>query len=161
MGFYRPGAFKNKDLVLEDVPVVEEIPKIEEQITVELVNNDNIEKKEDKIKKDVIDEELLVRPVENVVINEKWKKFKVMDDEVKVEIDKKKEIKMVRYLRHDAYMRRKRYREFLEEEWDNLWDLYDRILNYDINFLDKIRDRDDDKGFLDFTRLVFVSLKRY
>lgn len=160
MGFYKPGAFKNKDLVSDVAPVVEELLRTDDEIKVEK-NEEFIQQEVEEINENIKDELLLVKPVDNVVINEKWKKFKIVEEDVKVEDNRNTDIKLVRYLKHDAYLRRKKYRVFLDNEWDNLLDLYDRMLNYDINFLDKIRNREDDKGFLDFTKLVFVSLKRY
>lgn len=132
MGVYIPGAFKK---ALISTPVI----NVEEKKEVIL---DNVQQKipENKLK------------LENPI----WKKVKI--DEKKDE--KKEEIKPITYLRHNAFLRRKAYYQFVEDEWENLWDMYDRMLNYDYIFLDKLRNSEDEKGFYDFTKLVFVHLTK-
>lgn len=155
MGFYRPGAFKNKDFVEPEKDIHEKVEELLETIKIpepKPVVNVWTKKKEEII-------EPIVKPVE-VVENKVWKKFKVDEEKVE-EKEEIEEIKPIQYLRQREYLRKKQYKNFLENEWDNLWDMYERMINYDYKFLDKIRDKDDNKGFYDFSRLVFVSLKRY
>lgn len=103
-----------------------------------------------------IEEKNMVKPVE-VIENIVWKKIKKQE----VIIKNEDEVKPIKYIKKETYLRRKKYNLFLEEEWNNLWDMYDMMINYNIYFLDKARDRDDKKCFYDFTRLVFNNLKIY
>jgi hypothetical protein len=134
MGVYIPGAFKNKCLVQEK--------KEEEPIIVSKL----VEKQE---------EITLVKPVE-IKENVVWKKVKTVEEIG----ERKDEVKPIKYMRRDVYRRRLEYYKFLEDEWDNLWDIYDRMINYDEKFLDKARERDDDKCFFDLTKLVFTHLQK-
>ena len=132
MGVYIPGAFK-KALVStkEDTVPVDEV-------------------KEEKI-------EYIVKPVENIkqVV---WVKN---NNEDKKEVVKLDDIKPIKYLRRDTYLRRRNYREFLDNEWDNLNHIYDCLINYDERFLDKMRVSEDDKGFYDLTKIIYSNLKKY
>lgn len=132
MGVYIPGAFK-KALVStkEDIVPVDEV-------------------KEEKI-------EYIVKPVENIkqVV---WVKN---NNEDKREVVKLDDIKPIKYLRRDTYLRRRNYREFLDNEWDNLNHIYDFLINYDERFLDKMRVSEDDKGFYDLTKIIYSNLKKY
>ena len=106
-----------------------------------------IEKKEEVIEKN---EEVKEEPI--LLVNKKWVNFN--------EIKKVKEsdINVVKYLRRDAYMNRVRYFNFMEEEREMLLDIYDRLLNYDDRFLDRLRILDDDRGFIEFSKFVFVYM---
>lgn len=137
MEFYKPGAFKNKLLNI----TVESDEKKEE------VKNEIKEEKEEKY---------LVKPVE-ILENVVWKKIKTGDEVKKQE----EEVKPIKYVRRDIYLRKMEYKNFLEKEWDNLWDMYDKMINYSIIFLDKARDSDNNRAFYDFTKLVFNNLKIY
>jgi len=132
MGVYIPGAFK-KALVStkEDIVPVDEV-------------------KEEKI-------EYIVKPVENIkqVV---WVKN---NNEDKREVVKLDDIKPIKYLRRDTYLRRRNYREFLDNEWDNLNHIYDCLINYDERLLDKMRVSEDDKGFYDLTKIIYSNLKKY
>ena len=132
MGVYIPGAFK-KALV----STKEEIVPV------------------DKVKEEKI--EYIVKPVENIkqVV---WVKN---NNEDKREVVKLDDIKPIKYLRRDTYLRRRNYREFLDNEWDNLNHIYDCLINYDERLLDKMRVSEDDKGFYDLTKIIYSNLKKY
>ena len=166
MGFYRPGAFKNKELIVEETQQLEPIKLIEnteEKNTEEIENEVKNEVKEsvDNVKinnRKKMNDIIFVKPVE-VVENVKWKELKKEED--KEDIKKKDDIKPIKYLRTNIYLKKKKYEMFLENEWDILWDMYDRMLNYDEKYLDKIREDKIDKGFYEFSKLIFASLKIY
>lgn len=166
MGHYIPGAFKKKNLVLENYdfpeddidfsdednntpdPIKNDDPI--EEIVPEIIVNPNWSIKKSKPIIDVI-------KVAEVVENEKWKKFKGTSEVKEIEAPKN-DIKVVKYQKMGIYARRKKYLDFVREDWHTLWDIYNELLMYDIKFLDRLRIRDDNSGFLEMSQVVFNHL---
>jgi len=182
MSIYTPGSFK-KAILKQEAPV--EVKLLEEVKSIEEVKHKQKEEQKEEVKQKQKEPEKEIKlpeeikrdkEVKQIPKEKNWRK-EVKQVEVKpVEVSHNvswgknlrrteeimdKEVKVVKYLRRDRYLRRKKYEEFLENEYDNLMDIYTELINYDYRFLDKFRNEENSKGFYEMTRLVFNNLKRY
>lgn len=172
MAAYIPGAFKKAILKSIEEPIQKDQVKNEENqknlvkediSMIKLENTDNREilpTLKDNLtnnKENKKEPEYIVKPVEKVG-NATWVKPKIETVNDKNQ-EKKDEVKPISYLRRDVFLRRKKYEDFVQKEWESLWDIYELLVNYDERFLDKLRD--NNKGFNDLSKLVFLHLKKY
>jgi len=127
---YQVGAFKRK------------VEHIEEKVELPIVLKE-VKHEEEKVEEKV--------EVKRVVDSKYLGLFK---EKEKIIIEKKDE-KLIKYLRYSDCLLEKKYKKFMEEEYDMVEDIYGMMGGYDIDFLDRLGGED---GFVVFSRFLFFSV---